>query len=866
MNHSPKFIVCLYSDANFLALNILENLLSKNCLVNIVCEDAKAWGERTAQIASKNLFSIVNSKDITRKNIFDYAIYCGGFLNKGTALSGFQKMKTEINLSATKTLILFPSEVYESKLFNGAAVNENLAVIYFTDLMGPRIDLKSDLFLPRSVSEAVQKKKLRLSVGEMTYPIFVSDAAKLVTKWLFAFGPYGKQTLVTGDAVSEDVFWSHSQKYLGEISLAYNKKALPRRLPKIIETHLMPCNLSIALQETFKWAVKENIWDAKLSQREVKRGHNKRNRLIWWVILFLVFPAISLLISFLLLFVSYKIFWSGNDKLTKSLLLTADFTSMLAEKESRVFINIPLVNYLYKEIYYVSKVERGVARMAIHAIPAVREGQILFQNILGNQIFNPDEITNRLSVNLELLNRDFTTLNLNLHKNGLEKTLVAGAVSKKIDVGRIAVLLTNGQKFVSRLPKILGGDGPTTYLVLFQNNMELRPTGGFIGSYGILTFNGGRLTDLAVSDVYSADGQLNGHVEPPAAIKEYLGEANWWLRDSNWDPDFPTSAKRAEWFLDKEVGRKVDGVIAIDLYPIRALVGLTGPIFLADFNTDITAENLYEKTQQEVEANFFPGTHKKASFLTALSQNILAELTGFKGKNLVLALRSLYRSLEERHLQIYLHDAASQEMISFLNWDGVVDAKNCGDGCYADLIGLIEANVGVNKANFYIKRGFSLDVALKPGVIERKLTLNLQNTANPALGAVGRYKAYTRLLTPSDAQILGAIMISGGGSKNLPIDIVDTHNHKETGILIDLLPGESVEVQFAWSSQLVGNQPPVSYKADIRKQAGTDADPISISLHINGLKYIDPRFTLTGGGSYVYNTTLAEDIFPRFTW
>ena len=157
--------------------------------------------------------------------------------------------------------------------------------------------------------------------------------------------------------------------------------------------------------------------------------------------------------------------------------------------------------------------------------------------------------------------------------------------------------------------------------------MELRPTGGFIGSFGLITFDGGRLSDLTVNDVYTADGQLNGHVEPPLPIKNYLGEASWWLRDSNWDPDFPTSAKRAEWFLDKELGKKVDGVIATDLYPIKEILKVTGSVFLSDYNSTITSENLYETTQNEVQNNFFPGTHKKASFLTALSRSLLGELT-----------------------------------------------------------------------------------------------------------------------------------------------------------------------------------------------------------------------------------------------
>jgi len=114
----------------------------------------------------------------------------------------------------------------------------------------------------------------------------------------------------------------------------------------------------------------------------------------------------------------------------------------------------------------------------------------------------------------------------------------------------------------ANLPSILGQDTNKNYLILFENNMELRPTGGFIGHTVLQNFGGGKLNGLDINDIYSADGQLKGHGEPPAPIKNYLGEANWWFRDSNWDPDFPTSAERAEWFLNKEMDQNFDGVIS----------------------------------------------------------------------------------------------------------------------------------------------------------------------------------------------------------------------------------------------------------------------------------------------------------------
>jgi len=81
--------------------------------------------------------------------------------------------------------------------------------------------------------------------------------------------------------------------------------------------------------------------------------------------------------------------------------------------------------------------------------------------------------------------------------------------------------------------------------------MELRPTGGFIGSFGLLNFENGKLGNLNVNDIYAIDGQLKGHVAPPDELLHFLGQPNWYMRDSNWSPDFPISAERAYMVLGK---------------------------------------------------------------------------------------------------------------------------------------------------------------------------------------------------------------------------------------------------------------------------------------------------------------------------
>ena len=119
-------------------------------------------------------------------------------------------------------------------------------------------------------------------------------------------------------------------------------------------------------------------------------------------------------------------------------------------------------------------------------------------------------------------------------------------------------------EFLTLYPNLAGYKEAKTYLVLLQNSNELRPTGGFIGSVGVIKFEDGILSDFRIDDVYTLDGQLKGHVDPPLPIRDLLGQEHWYLRDSNWSPDFKESAIRAAWFYQKEGGESVDGVIAIN--------------------------------------------------------------------------------------------------------------------------------------------------------------------------------------------------------------------------------------------------------------------------------------------------------------
>ena len=877
MNPSDKLSICLFSDANFLAVNILENLLSKNCIVNILTNDEKGWREKTGHLSTRNKVSILERKNYGGGGPYDYAIFCGGFIQGRTAYTDYVGFNSLPNMAGCKTIAVFPFEIFEGSKIGTVKISGNTVLILVGDLLGPRINLDSDLLMPRVLSEIISKRKISLGIGEVFYPIFVADAVKVLVKWLFSFGPYGKATLLLGAEISGDTFWSNNQHLVGQLLLKYDPKIYSRALPSGVEIETIKTNLNFALTETYSWLSKNKLnYRPKASKPVVVKNAKPKTKIktpkgvrtaLILMLLVLVFPFFTLLASLLTSFAAYKSLMTGNDSLAQSSLLLAGTFAVISERVGNVLSYIPGMGLIYRETDFAASFGEQADNIGIHAIPVVKDAAQLFENILGSQVYNSTNLSQKLESGTGTLYNDVSSLKTFTDNASLKNVILAKKLLTKIDFEKLVNLVLEGKVLAGNIPSLLGQGQSKTYLVLFENNMELRPTGGFIGSFGLLSFDGGRLTDLAVNDVYSADGQLNGHVEPPAPIKNYLGEANWWLRDSNWDPDFPTSAKRAEWFLDKEIGKTVDGVMAVDLSPIKEILKITGPIFLSDYNMDITSDNLYEKTQNEVQNNFFPGTHQKASFITALSRNLLDKVAKLKINQMLMVLKSFYGSLNQKHIQAYLHDNSSQDAISALNWDGSVVLPTCGAGCYGDLAGIVEANVGDNKANFFIQRNIDLQVTVGAYEIDRTLTLNLKNSANPALGASGKYKAYVRLLIPEDGVVSSVNSYTGETVEELTPEMTDVRGHKEIGVLVEVLGGGSKKVQFSWSTSVITGSPLTGYGLYFRKQAGVEADPASISIKGNGVQLNpDPRFSLTRDGTYVYNTTLAQDLFSLFSW
>ncbi|MBI2064362.1 MAG: DUF4012 domain-containing protein [Candidatus Yanofskybacteria bacterium] len=230
-------------------------------------------------------------------------------------------------------------------------------------------------------------------------------------------------------------------------------------------------------------------------------------------------------------------------------------------------------------------------------------------------------------------------------------------------------MITDAVDYSKFLEDFIGTAGTKKYLFLFQNPAELRPTGGFPGSYGVVVFKDGRLQDFRVDDVYNLDGQLKELYVPPLQLQHIT--PNWAMRDANWFVDFPVSAGKISEFYKKESGEDVDGVITFSPQIVSKILEITGPIRMDKYGVTLNSDNFSQAIQEEVEYNADKNQPKK--ILVDLAPRMLEEIYSADSDRWMEIFNILVSSVDKKDILMYFRDLKLQDFSVTKGFSGQIN-------------------------------------------------------------------------------------------------------------------------------------------------------------------------------------------------
>lgn len=367
--------------------------------------------------------------------------------------------------------------------------------------------------------------------------------------------------------------------------------------------------------------------------------------------------------------------------------------------------------------------------------------------------------------------------------------------------------------------------GSRTYLVLFQNNYELRPTGGFISTYGELTFTSGFYTGIEFHDVY---GEIDDHeyVEPPLILSALLsgeGYQGHTFRDANFDPDFTVAKDEViEFYQMTNPDTRVDGVIAADFTFLEQLVGLYEPMEVEGY--ELTEQNLFETLSSvvsDIDRHNEEALENRKNITSPIVKKIIFKSVILPWR--LLTVRDLAaQAFEEKHLIASFNRSGLQKSFHKRNWDGALPQSDFGD-----FLAINDANYGGMKSNRYITRDvqYELEVTgqndvLGNPVVKANVTVTLSHEGIWNIPLSGPYTAYLRTMIP-----LGSNVEANG---EITEDREDVY---VLGEMVELAPGESVTYSYSYElPEYVWDED--TYYLHLHKQPGTDGDHYRVVVRL----------------------------------
>jgi len=389
-----------------------------------------------------------------------------------------------------------------------------------------------------------------------------------------------------------------------------------------------------------------------------------------------------------------------------------------------------------------------------------RGNTFLFQGIANSQENASSTLDKRLDVLTQYLNSAITNYsdalkNLsNVEEDSLPLQYQGPFKEFKVIFAAVLNDLENLTKLNQSIKEIFGAQGQRRYLIAFQNQNELRPTGGFIGSFAIIDIKDGRILNLEIpaGGSYDLQGQLDQYVDPPTPL--FLSNKRWEFQDANWFPDFPASAQKMMWFYQHSRNVTVDGVISINATVLERLLSVIGPINDEKRAITLSSNNAIAQIQKIVEEGPEKKDNKPKQVLSDLAPTLINNFQNSQPKDLLPLLVNLQDALAKKEIQIYFSDSSAQTDIEKMGWSGKILDTNSQQ----DYLAVFNTNIQGQKSDAKIKQIISHQALVQAdgSIIDTVVISRTHNgNADEKLYGVPNID-YIRIYVPQGSELISA--------------------------------------------------------------------------------------------------------------
>jgi len=363
--------------------------------------------------------------------------------------------------------------------------------------------------------------------------------------------------------------------------------------------------------------------------------------------------------------------------------------------------------------------------------------------------------------------------------------------------------------FIPHYLTIAGGPFESkSYLVILQNNNELRPAGGRIVAYGKITFNNGLFGDIELSN---PDEALTNHeyIDAPYPMEELLWDESYkgyTFFDANFNPDFEKTVNDLlGMYKLTHPDVEFDGAIGLNINVLKDIIDITGNVKIGD--EVITSSNIFEKLENSDDTT-----------LRAIGRSVI-----FKSSWSFVSWRDLsdmfVKNLNEKHIQLYSFNKNFQKKLEEKNWSG-----KWPTGYKGDFLAAIEANFGKNQINKYINRALNYRLYLCDPKTDKyceytgKVAYTIEHIDRAP--EAEKYTGYIRFYFPKKTNLK---------SSNVFVNYENNEDYFVVGTIVSLNPGERKTIEMtAELPETIFDQE--TYSLYIPKQSGTSGDSYSVII------------------------------------